>query len=92
MVYTQQIDADPIFFFIAGRVIWGMNVIVDVNAAGLRVNFEEIGLPGQFRLVHEDPANGTMERDARNVLLPDHGFVVIMTANPPPLAENQPAS
>jgi hypothetical protein len=77
----QSIDADPIFVFDSGRVIWGMNVIININASGMRVNFEEIGLEGEFKLKHEDATKGEMERDIRGVLLPNQGFVIVMTTN-----------
>ena len=77
----QSIDADPIFVFDSGRVIWGMNVVITVNAPGMRVSFEEIGLEGEFKLKHEDATKGEMERDTRGVLLPNQGFVIVMATN-----------
>jgi hypothetical protein len=86
MLYHQCIDDDPIFVVVAGRgVVWGLNATITVKAAGLRVNFEEVGLEGEFREVRADRA-GNMERDTEAALLPEQGFQIVMATVAQPRA------
>jgi hypothetical protein len=78
MIYRQNVDADPIFYVAAGRVVWGMNAIITLSARGLRLNYEDIGIERAFRDV---PHSATVtERDTRAALLPDHGFIIVMAS------------
>jgi hypothetical protein len=79
-VSTQSVENDPIFVVGAGRVVWGLNVIITVEAEGLRINFEEVGVDGMFRLVRED-AGRVHEWSTEGALLPDQGFMVVMAVS-----------
>lgn len=76
--YIQNLNSDPVFVAAAGRVIWGMDSTITCKAEGLRINFEEVGVDGAFRPIRDDVDGGVIQRETRKVLLPEHGFLVVM--------------
>jgi hypothetical protein len=79
LIYTQPLNIDPILVVDASRVALGMNIIVNIAVSDLRATFEEVGVAGDFALQHKNTQ--TMEWDTRSALLPNQGFVIVMTTD-----------
>jgi len=78
IVFQQRIESDPLYLLAAGHVVWGMNVFLTNEAAGLRINHEEIGSQGLFRPIKKGGLS--WELDTESVLLPEQGIALIFAA------------
>jgi hypothetical protein len=102
----QSIESDPILVVCAGRVVWGMQAIIHVQADGLRINFEEVGVDKCFLpdpAVASPPSSSVtvqatpnclpeMAYFTKDALLPDQGFMIVMAQMPPSLPPTVPPS